>query len=77
MGHLSQLVFSLKIQFMGWTSVCRVRFRNLGLGLGIYIFNKHPQVTLMSGILSQYFEKHCNGIYNIKEQLQSVSWFNK
>lgn len=73
MRHLSQLGFSLKIQLMGCTSVSRVKFRNLGWGLGIYIFNKHPQVTLMSGILSQYFEKHCNGIYNIKEQLHSVS----
>lgn len=73
MDHLSQLGCSLKIQFMGWTLVSKMRFRNLGWNLGICIFNMHPQVILMSGILSPYFEKRWNGIYDIKEQLQSVS----
>lgn len=51
MDHLSQLGCSLKIQFMGWTLVSKMRFRNLGWNLGICIFNMHPQVILMSGIL--------------------------
>lgn len=62
---MNQLGCSLEIQFVGWTPVSGIRFRNLGWGLRICVFNKHPQVIMMPVIPLPYFEKHWNGGYDI------------